>query len=112
MRTYLIVGLTLFTLPVFGQSGSGVITGSVKDATESPIPGANVAVQNQETGVRLTTTANEAGLYRFGALVPGSYRIEAWADGFDKIAREGATLQVSQTISIDLALQVGQQQET
>ena len=94
------------------QSGNSTISGSVKDASEAAIPEARVKITNVETGVQLDTVTNSAGLYRAGALVPGSYRIEADAVGFDHLTRGPLTLQVSQTLALDLTLQVGQQNAT
>lgn len=94
------------------QSGTGAIAGIVTDATDAPIPGAAVKLLNLETGVQLETATNESGLYRIGALVPGSYRLEVAAPGFDIAQRGPLTLEVSQTLAIDLVLAVGQQSET
>jgi hypothetical protein len=44
--------------------------------------------------------------------LPGKYRISASADGFKTSIREGFELQVSQTLSIDLKLEVGAVTET
>src|SRR5438105_1472287 len=46
-----------------------------------------------------------------GALVHGSYRVEAALDGFEPAAR-AVTLAVSQTLAIDLTLDVARQSET
>ncbi len=90
------------------QTGTSVITGTVTDASTGAIPGVEVSVTNQETGARQETITNETGAYRFSALPPGPYRIEASLVGFDRLTRGPITLQVSQTIAIDLVLQVGQ----
>ena len=90
------------------QTGTSVITGTITDASTGAIPGVEVSVTNQETGARQETITNETGAYRFSALPPGPYRIEASLVGFDRLSRGPITLQVSQTIAIDLVLQVGQ----
>ena len=90
------------------QTGTSVITGTITDASTGAIPGVEVSVTNQETGARQETITNETGAYRFSALPPGPYRIEASLVGFDRLTRGPITLQVSQTIAIDLVLQVGQ----
>ena len=94
------------------QSGNSTISGIVRDASESAIPTAQLKIVNVETGVQSHTVTNSAGLYRAGALVPGTYRIEADAVGFAHLTRGPLTLQVSQTLEIDLTLQVGQQNAT
>jgi Carboxypeptidase regulatory-like domain/TonB dependent receptor len=97
---------------VFAQSGNSTISGSVRDASEAAIFTAKVKITNVETGVPFETVTNSAGLYRAGSLVPGSYRIEADAVGFDHLTRGPFTLQVSQSLALDLTLQVGQQNAT
>jgi hypothetical protein len=94
------------------QSGNSTISGIVRDASESAVPTAQVKIVNVGTGVQSHTVTNSAGVYRAGSLVPGTYRIEADAVGFAHLSRGPLTLQVSQTLEIDLTLQVGQQNAT
>lgn len=96
----------------FAQSGSSVLSGSVNDPTASPIPGVRLKIVNEQTGVAQDTSTNEAGLFRVGSLLPGSYRIEADADGFQKLIRKSVTLEVGQVVVVDLALQLGAASET
>ena len=94
---------------ILAQSGTSSISGSVKDPADAVIAGATVRVTNLDSGVRLETVTNEAGLYRVPALVPGSYRIEVDAAGFDHLTRGPVTIQVSQSLALDLTVQLGQQ---
>jgi hypothetical protein len=71
-----------------------------------------VKIVNEDTGVSLDTLSNTEGVYRFTALVPGKYRVEANLDGFDPATRRGLTLEVSQTLAIDITLNVAGQSET
>ena len=104
--------LAAFSAVALGQTGTSSITGTVSDATGSAIPGVGIAVINQDTGARLETISNEAGAYRVASLPPGTYRIEAELPGFNRLTRGPLTLLVSQTLAIDLQLQVGQVNET
>jgi Carboxypeptidase regulatory-like domain/TonB-dependent Receptor Plug Domain len=92
----------------FAQAGNSTITGTVKDPTDLPIPGVTVRVLNLDTGIRLETLTNDAGVFRITALVPGSYNLQAELPGFSPLSRGPIVLQVSQTLSIDLPLQIGQ----
>lgn len=94
------------------QSGSSAISGTVQDESSSAIPTAKVRVINEQTGAAQETLANESGLYRVGSLVPGSYHIEAEAEGFQKLVRGPVTLEVGQVLALDLSLKVGQTSET
>ena len=94
-------------LSVFAQAGNSTITGTVKDPTDAPIPGVTVRVLNLDTGIQLQTITNEVGVFRISALVPGSYNLQADLPGFSRLTRGPLVLQVSQTLAIDLPLQLG-----
>ena len=91
-----------------GQAGSSTITGTVKDPTDAAIPGVRVRALNIDTGIQVDTITNEEGIFRISALVPGNYNVLAELPGFSKLTRGPLTLQVSQTLSIDLSLQIGE----
>ena len=92
------------------QTGSGTIAGIVKDATGGTLPGVTVKVLNEDTGISVETLTNEAGLYRVAALVPGRYRVEIELVGFEPVVQR-TSLEVSQTLAIDVTLTLGRQSE-
>jgi len=93
------------------QSGNSTIAGLVTDSSGGALPGVSIIIRNVETGVSFDAVSNQAGLYRVGALVPGSYRVEAGVDGFEPFART-VTVAVSQTLAIDVTLDIARQSET
>src|SRR5260370_13620798 len=95
-----------------GQAGSGSITGVVTDVSHSPVPQSAVKVVNVESGVSTSVVTNEAGSYRVNSILPGKYRGEAAATGFDTAIRRDVLLFTGQTIAVDLVLQVGQQSQS
>ena len=97
---------------MWGQSGNSTISGIVKDPTGAPIPAAKLKIVNEQTGASSNQETNESGYYRAGSLVPGVYRVEVEASGFDKVIRRPITVEVGQMVALDLALQVGQASET
>ena len=94
------------------QTGTSSVTGTVSDATSGAIAGASVTLINEESGARFETRTNESGGYRIPSMVPGVYRLDAIAAGFEKVTRKGIVLSVSQAVAVDLTLQVGQTSET
>ena len=114
MKTTTTLALSLICLlcAALAQTTTSALTGSVKDSTGALVPGANVRVINEASGVALPAVTNQAGLYRIAGLIPGSYRIEVETPGFEKLIRTGVTVQISETLQVDLTLQVGSVQET
>jgi len=103
---------TLFAASLFGQGGTGTITGLVKDPTGSVVSGANVKLTNEENGTSFAQQTNDSGIFRAGSLVPGAYRIDIETAGFDKLIRRPVTVEVGQTVSLDVTLQVGKAAES
>jgi Carboxypeptidase regulatory-like domain len=97
---------------IWAQTTASTLAGVVKDGSGAVIPGAKVLVINEDSGVALTAVANQAGLYRVIGLSPASFRVEAEAAGFQKLVHPGVTIQISQTVELDLTLQVGDVKET
>ena len=94
------------------QSGTSTIAGTVNDGTGSAIPAAKVTITNEQTGGTQSLLTNEAGLFRAGSLVPGAYRVEVEAHGFQKLLRKPIHLEVGQVIALDLQLELGKATET
>ena len=107
-----LVVFTVLSASLWAQSGNSVITGTVKDLTGAAVPSAKILIKNVDSGVQVEALTNDAGLYRASALLPGAYQVEVDASGFDRISRGPLVLQISQTLAIDITLQVGQQNQT
>ncbi len=106
--------LTLLTLVVllcpyvlFGQATDGNITGTVTDATGAVIPGATVELINMNTGVETLTESDASGIYRFNNVLVGQYRVTARAEGFKPAAKGNVSVAMNRTITVNLALEVG-----
>jgi len=104
--------LLMASATLFGQTtGSGTINGTVRDPAQAAIPGANVTIQNVDTGIGRAIVTNEAGLYSAPFLQPGHYEITVSKAGFTNLSRKDLTLQVGQTLTIDLQLTVQGREE-
>src|SRR5216117_1518855 len=101
-----ILGLvwTLLLVPAaWPQGGNSTVRGSVRDQAQAVIPNATVTLTNINTNVARTTQSNEAGIYVFPGVIPGSYRLVGEFSGMQRF--EGTlTVQNSQDASIDIAL--------
>src|SRR5215471_5326614 len=107
--------LTILSLAVCfaaaAQETRGSLSGIVTDGSGAVIPAATMKLANIETGVVLTTTSNEAGLYRFLFLNPGKYQVVASAAGFKTFERSNISLNVSEAGTLPVVLEVGAQTE-
>src|SRR5262249_29495039 len=64
--------------------GTGAITGEVFDQSEAVVPGAHVAIVNEETSQSRSVNANSDGFFRAPLLSPGNYSLTVQAPGFEK----------------------------
>jgi hypothetical protein len=105
--------MTLACAALCGQIGGvGNITGLVTDASGAVMAGVNLEVRNTATGVTSTAVSNAAGNYLVANLIPGRYLLAADAQGFKKYVRSGLTVQVGETLRVDIAMQIGAVNET
>jgi hypothetical protein len=94
------------------QATTGVIEGTVVDPNGASLPGATVVVRNTATNFEQTLTTDRQGRFRALALPLGPYRVTVSVAGFTTLVRAGLTLEVGQTITLPLKLEVsGVQQE-
>ena len=93
-------------LAVAQTSGSATITGTVKDPTGSVVPGASVTIRATETNFTRKLETGEAGIFTAAFIPPGTYEVEAAKTGFTSVLRKDITLQVGQTLSVDLQMAV------
>jgi Carboxypeptidase regulatory-like domain/TonB dependent receptor len=104
--------LCLLLLPAFGQEFRATVTGRVVDPSNAAIASATVIVRNPQTNEAVTVVTNSDGVYTVPFLNPGVYSISIEAPGFKKYIRDKQVLQVSQTATIDVTLELGATTET
>lgn len=97
--------------PILSPSAKSSLTGVVRDATGAAIADAAVIISNATTPNVRTVKTGRDGTYLFDGLVPGSYRVEAQATGFNA-QQLAVTLSPSQRSLANLALSVGQAAES
>ncbi len=89
------------------QSGTGRISGLVKDATGAVVPGVSIVATNESTGVRQETVTTEAGLFLFPSLPVGPYTVHAALTGFKTVTRAGNVLTVGTDLNLTITLEPG-----
>ena len=84
----------------------GSLNGIVHDQTGGVMQGASVTVTNKDTGRERQVISAVDGAFRVAPLIPGNYTVKAAASGFRTLI-ESVTVQVAQTTTVDLQMQVG-----
>ncbi len=93
------------------QDARGRITGRVLDPTSAVVPEAKVTATQLAMNTHVTTRTNQKGNYDLPYLLPGAYRIDVEAAGFKRYASQGIVVEVGDTLTIDVKLQIGDASE-
>ena len=108
IQKLLCVALMMFaTLPLAAQQITASIHGTIVDPTGAVVEAATVTAKQVETGLTRSTGADRGGNYVLVELPVGHYRLEVAARGFVKYIQEGISLDVDQTATVLVHLQVG-----
>ncbi len=103
---FLLVALFVSTVLAQSEATTGVIEGSVVDPTGAVLPGASVSLKNTATNFEQIQTTDRSGRFR-GLLLPlGPYRVTVTLAGFATLVRDGVTLAVGQTVTLNLKLEL------
>ena len=83
----LLTFVAICAAPLWGQGGTGELTGLVTDPSGAVVSGVQVTLTNFSTGDKRTTVTTQAGIYRFNALpIVGTYNLQISAAGFRPVA--------------------------
>jgi hypothetical protein len=94
------------------SSTAGNISGTVRDQQGAAVPNAEVTIVEEKTGASRTVKTTDDGFYSAPSLPAGIYSISAAPAGFKKTLTTGVQLHVSENLTVNLDLQVGQVTET
>ena len=89
------------------QVTTASISGTVKDSSGAVLPGAQVVVLNEDTGVPRTVQSDTEGRYLAPLLALGNYRVTVTQQGFQTEVRSGIVLTVGRDAVVDIAMSVG-----
>lgn len=104
VSAFVLLSFVLLSAQVFGQNAS--LSGTVTDETQGVLPGATVTAVNEGTGVKATVTTNDAGVYNFAALQPGTYRVTAEMPGFQVSTKTDVRLTVGTPLRLNFEMLV------
>jgi hypothetical protein len=107
MRWRVFVLLLMAAVPAGAQTNTGEVSGIVRDEQGGVLPGVSITVEHLESGTRASAVTDERGRYFVASLRVGQYTVTAELAGFKQLRRSGITIQLGQSLVVDLALEVG-----
>jgi Carboxypeptidase regulatory-like domain len=111
LRFACLATILVLTSAGWGQDNA-VVTGTVMDPTGAAVPNVSISLTNTATGQARQVTSNTSGVFLFANVGVGHYTLEASVAGFQKYAKTDLSVNVAQTLQEDIALKVGNTQES
>ncbi|MDX6444722.1 MAG: hypothetical protein QOH71_1796 [Blastocatellia bacterium] len=100
--------LAMFATSAMAQSSTtGSIEGMVSDPNGAAVKGATVTVTSPNLISPQTATSGDDGRYQIPALPPGTYKVAVEASGFGKYEKDGVSVNLGRTSSVDPQLGLG-----
>jgi len=88
------------------QTTSGLITGTITDSSGAVMPGAQVQLTNQATGVQRNAVTDSSGYYSVPELQPGVYDVSVSRDGFATQKLSNVHLEVNQSEALNFRMSI------
>ena len=107
----LVVMVAMLAVGTAAQS-TATLSGVVTDPSGAVLPHAQVVVHSLANGTDRTLITDAAGIYVAPSLQPGEYKIQATASGFSTYTVQKVTLNVDQSVTVNLHMAIASAGET
>src|SRR5215210_6703698 len=107
-----VFALVLFASAARAQTATGGVNGTVTDQHGAVVPGATVTLVNRATNIETRAAASREGYYTFVNVSPGTYVLRVEAAGFSTVQTSPFDVGVSQTLTQNISLTVGEVTQT
>ena len=97
----LLAAVLTLALAAHAQTSRGTVTGTVLDQSGATVAGAHVSLIGVDTGVKLSTESNDAGVYRFEAVDLGVYQLQAAQPGLRTYLGAGMHAEANRVTTFD-----------
>ncbi len=112
LAVFAIAALVGAAAPAWAQMEQARLLGTVTDAQGAVLPGVTVTVTSPALIGAQTTVTEANGKYLLPALPAGTYTVVFELAGFSTFKREGITLPIGKTLTVDAQMQLASLQET
>jgi hypothetical protein len=85
--------------PLWAQTITGVVSGTVVDASGAAVPRAPVTLVNSGIGLRQSATSSVSGDFVFPSVQPGTYSVIVEAHGFKRYERTGVQVTAAERVN-------------
>lgn len=108
MRRLGVLAMVILTVSpaLFGQASTSSLRGSVFDPQGAVLVGASVTLSNASTGFSRTTKTDNAGVYQFLQVPPGTYALTVSMTGFANIQEDNVQLLVNLPATANLTMKL------
>src|SRR6204780_2136985 len=108
----IVFALLAFAASLRAQSTiSGYVTGVVSDPSNAVVSNASVTFKNLDTSFTQTASTGSDGVFHFGYVPPGKYKLSVTATGFST-AEQSIEVTVGQSTTANVQLTVGSSAST
>src|SRR5262245_20866306 len=104
---YWICAVTVLLPAIALAQVSGSINGTVTDASQAAVAGAQLVLRNTQTGESRRTSSSEEGYFTFADLSRGEYNLAVSAQGFRELHLGPLALTVGQQLTVRPKLEIG-----
>lgn len=111
IRLFVVLAV-LLAQATYGQTVTGSILGTVRDASGAPAVSASVQIINEGTNAEFRTSTDNSGNYTAPVLPSGDYTVRVEMTGFRPTVVKGLTLLANRTVRQDFNLELGQVQQS
>ncbi len=103
----ILIALCCLVVPAWGQVDTGMIVGTVRDASGAAIPKAAVTITETQTNNRFEVESDKQGDYVSPPLKVGTYSVSVAMAGFKVYKRDGIILNVQDRLRVDPQMEIG-----
>jgi len=93
-------------------AGTGAISGTITDPSGAVVTNATIKAIDQTTGETRTAASSGGGAFQVPLLRPSTYRVEVSKGGFKQWVSEGVPVQITETVTLAVHLELGAPLET
>jgi hypothetical protein len=105
LRHFVVFVLVLLvSVPIFSQTVTGTLNGTVTDKSGGALPGVTVTIRNVETGLERVVVTDKSGFFNSPFLPIGRYNVQTELSGFGSMRRQNVGVDLNQTTVQDFVL--------